>query len=182
MANLYTPMQAQAILGVSATGLRIYTTTYPKQLSTEATGKRRKFTEADLRFLAYIKARTDAGDNHRELLAELETAEGNARFDAFADQWQPPEPQYDEEEEGTTALVPVAALQAARLLLEDAQRREQEAREEAAAKQEESQRRERELQEQINQLLRELGMKEGELNALKNKPKGWLARLLGGGE
>ncbi len=54
------------MLGGSATGLRIYTTTYPDYLSTEATGKRRKFTEADLCFLSYVKTRTDIGDNHRE--------------------------------------------------------------------------------------------------------------------
>jgi hypothetical protein len=39
------------------------------------------------------------------------------------------------------------------------------------------------LQEQINQLLRELGKTEGELEALrKSKPKGFWQRLLGGGE
>jgi hypothetical protein len=51
----------------------------------------------------------------------------------------------------------------------DAQRREQEALQ-----------REKELQDRINELLRQLGYKEGELAALKNKPKGWWARLLGG--
>jgi hypothetical protein len=46
-----------------------------------------------------------------------------------------------------------------------------------------AQRSERQLQEQINQLLRELGKTEGELAALKApKPKGFWARLLGGGE
>ena len=59
----------------------------------------------------------------------------------------------------------------------DAQRREQAAREQ-------SDQREHKLQEQINQLLRELGHKEGELEALRAqgapaKPKGWWARLLG---
>jgi hypothetical protein len=55
----------------------------------------------------------------------------------------------------------------------DAQRREQQAREQA-------EKRERELQDKINQLLRELGHKEGELEALRaSKPKGWWARLLG---
>ena len=70
----------------------------------------------------------------------------------------------------------MAALQAAQALMMDAKRREEEAREQAKT-------RERELQEQINQLLRELGMKEGELAAYKaSKPKGFWARLLGGGE
>jgi len=61
---------------------------------------------------------------------------------------------------------------------EDAQRREQE----AAALQQTAQARERELQEQINQLLREVGKTEGEIAALKaSKPKGFWARLLGSG-
>lgn len=169
------------MLGISATGLRIYTTTYPRKLSTEATGKRRKFTEADLCFLAYIKERTDAGDNHRDLLNELETDEGKARFAAFEAQWQPLPP--DEEvatDEGSTAMVPVAQLHAVRLLWEDAQRREQEAKEETLAQQQAAQLREKDLQEQINQLLRELGHKEGELEALRaSKPKSFWARLLG---
>lgn len=81
------------------------------------------------------------------------------------------------------ALVPVAQLQAARALWEDAVRCEQEAKEEAAAQAQAAQQRERELQDQIDQLLRELGKTEGELEALrKSKPKGFWARLLGGGE
>ena len=72
----------------------------------------------------------------------------------------------------STALVPVGALQAAQALMLDAQRRE-----EAAAE------REAKLQEQVNQLQRELGKAEGELSALKApKPKGWWSRLLGSGE
>jgi hypothetical protein len=69
----------------------------------------------------------------------------------------------------------MATLQAAQALKMDAQRREEAAREEARL-------RERELQGQVNQLLRELGKTEGELAALKAKPKGWWARLFGGGE
>ena len=74
-------------------------------------------------------------------------------------------------------------LPAALLLVEDAQRREQEAKDEAAALQQAAQERERQLQEQINQLLRDLGHKEGELDALRaSKPKGFWSRLFGGGE
>lgn len=183
MATLYTPMQMQDMLGVSATGLRIYTTTYPDQLSTEATGKRRKFTEGDLCFLSYVKTRTDAGDNHREVLASLKTEDGKAQWQQFQDEWEAPESPVEAMEEQSTALVPIAAVQAATALMRDAQRREEEAREQAQVLRDEAAQRERELQEQINQLLRELGKTEGELAALKaSKPKGFWARLLGGGE
>lgn len=174
-------MQVQEMLGVSATGLRIYTTTYPDYLSTEATGKRRKFTEADLCFLSYVKTRTEAGDNHREVLTSLKTEEGKEQWQQFQDEWEPLESSTEPAEEAGTALVPMAALQAATALMRDAQRREEEAREQAQIAREEAAQRERELQEQINQLLRELGHKEGELEALKaSKPKGFWARLLGG--
>ena len=92
MPSLYTPKQAQELLEVSATGLRIYTVTYPKYLSTEATGKRRKFTEDDLCFLAYVKGRTDAGDNHGDVLQGLETEEGKAQWAIFKAGWQPLQP------------------------------------------------------------------------------------------
>lgn len=183
MATLYTPMQVQDILGVSATALRIYTNTYPTYLSTEATGKRRKFTEGDVCFLSFVKARTDAGDNHKEVLALLQTEEGKAQWAEYQTAWEPPDrPLSDDDAPIGTDLVPVAQLHAVRLLWEDAQRREQEAKEEAATLQAAAQQREKELQEQINQLLRELGHKEGELESLrKSKPKGFWARLLGGG-
>jgi DNA-binding transcriptional MerR regulator len=188
MTTLYTPKQAQEMLGVSATGLRIYTTNYPRHLSTEATGKRRKFTEADLCFLAYIKQRTDAGDNHRALLEELETDEGKARWHAFESAWQPlSPPDEEEEEERSTAMVPVAQLQAARLLFEDAQRREQEALELAAAQRQEALQRERELLDQLHRLQREMGKAEGKIESLEaqlkqpaQRPRSWWARMFGG--
>jgi DNA-binding transcriptional MerR regulator len=57
MPNLYTPMQVQELLEISATGLRIYTKTYTEQLTKEATSKRRRFTVEDLRWLAFVKLR-----------------------------------------------------------------------------------------------------------------------------
>jgi hypothetical protein len=71
--------------------------------------------------------------------------------------------------ESSTALVPVAALQAAQALMLDAQQRERELRDQL-------QQRDRELQ----QLQRELGKVEGELGALKAKPRSWWARMFGG--
>lgn len=166
MPTLYSPKRVTDLLGISASALRIYVDKYARRLSTEATTTPRKFTEADLHALAFVVAGTREGKTHDQILATWEEA-----YAAF--EWDLPE------EDGiagetTTALVPVAALQAAQALMLDAQRREQKAHELAES-------RERELQEQINQLLRELGHKEGELEALRAaRPKGFWARLLGG--
>ncbi len=165
MPPLYTPKAAAELLGISVSAVRLYTNTYTKHLSTEATGSPRRLTAGDLRFIAYVVSKTSTGQPHERVLAHLATEEGKEEFDAF--EWDAPEG-----EQANTALVPAAALQAAQALMLDAQRREQE-----------SLQRERELQEQINQLLRELGHKEGELEALRaSKPKGFWARLLGRGE
>lgn len=166
MAPLYTPKQAAALLGISVSAVRLYTNTYRKHLSTEATGNPRRLTETDLRLLAYVVSKTSTGQPHERILAHLETDEGKQEYDDF--DWEAP----DAEQEPSTALVPAAALQAAQALMLDAQRREQDALQ-----------REKELQEKIEQLLRELGHKEGELAALRaSKPKGFWARLLGSGE
>jgi DNA-binding transcriptional MerR regulator len=166
MATLYTPKRVTDLLGISASALRIYCDKYATKLSTEATTTPRKFTEGDLQALAFVVASTKEGKTHGDILAGWD--------DEYPDfEWDGPQNPTEATGGDNTALVPMAALQAAQALMLDAKRREEETREQAIA-------RERELQEQINQLLRELGMKEGELNALKNKPKGWLARLLGG--
>lgn len=163
MTALYSPKQAASVLGISVSAVRLYTNTYAKHLSTEATGNPRRLTEGDLRQIAFIVSKTGTGQPHERVLAHLETDEGRAEYAAF--EWEGP----DEEVEGNTALVPIAALQAAQALMMDAQRREEASRE-----------RERELQDQINQLLRELGKTEGELAALRSKPKGFWQRLFGG--
>jgi DNA-binding transcriptional MerR regulator len=176
MADLYTPKRATDILGISPSALRIYTDRYKTKLSTEATSTPRKFTEMDLRTLAFVVASTKEGKTHEQVLAAWK------EFDSF--EWEPPEAPVDAAGDTSTALVPIAQLQAAQALMLDAQRREQEAIE-----------RERELQERINQLQRELGKVEGalgktesELAALKamqqatppERSRSWWARLLGG--
>lgn len=169
MAALLTPKRICDQLGISQSALRIYCDKYARHLSTEATTTPRKFTEADLHTLAFVAASTREGKTHDQVLATWD--------EEYADfEWEATEQPTDPTQATGTALVPMAALQAAQALMLDAQRREEAAREEARE-------RERQLQEQINQLLRELGHKEGELEALrKSKPKGFWARLLGGGE
>lgn len=169
MADLLTPKRVCDALGISQSALRIYVDKYARYLSTEATTTPRKFTEADLHALAFVVASTKDGKTHDQILAVWDE-----EYPAF--EWEGPQSPTEATGDDSTALVPMAALQAAQALMLDAKRREEEAREQAVQ-------RERELQEQINQLLRELGHKEGELAALKaSKPKGFWARLLGSGE
>jgi DNA-binding transcriptional MerR regulator len=164
MTPLYTPKQAAELLGISVSAVRLYTNTYARHLSTEATSNPRRLTEADLRRIAYVVSKTSTGQAHERVLAHLATEAGQQEYDAF--EWESP----DAEQEANTALVPAGALQAAQALMLDAQRREEEARE-----------REKALQDRIEQLLRELGKTEGELAALRaSKPRSFWARLLGG--
>jgi DNA-binding transcriptional MerR regulator len=169
MASLYTPKRICDQLGISQSALRIYVDKYGRHLSTEATTTPRKFTEGDLQALAFVIASTREGKTHDQVLATWDE-----EYPGF--EWEPTVQPTDPTQGESTALVPMAALQAAQALMLDAQRREEMAREEARE-------REQKLQEQINQLLRELGKTEGELEALrKSKPKGFWQRLLGGGE
>lgn len=169
MADLYTPKRVCDLLGISQSALRIYVERYARHLSTEATTTPRKFTEADLHALAFVVASTREGKTHDQVLATWDEM-----YPAF--EWEATGQPTDPTGGDSTALVPMAALQAAQALMLDAQRREEVAREEARE-------RERELQDKINQLLRELGHKEGELEALRaSKPKGFWSRLFGGGE
>lgn len=172
MAALYTPKRICDQLGISQSALRIYCDKYARHLSTEATTTPRKFTEGDLHALAFVVASTREGKTHDQVLASWDQEYPQFEWEATE---QPTDPTGATAGD-STALVPMAALQAAQALMLDAQRREEQARTEA-------QERERQLQEQINQLLRELGKTEGELAALRaSKPKGFWARLLGGGE
>lgn len=169
MADLFSPKRVCDTLGISQSALRIYVDKYARKLSTEATTTPRKFTEADLHALAFVVASTREGRTHEQVLASWEET-----YPTF--EWEPTVQATDPTEGDRTALVPVSALKAAQALMLDAQRREEETREEARE-------RELQLQEQINQLLRELGHKEGELEALRAaKPKGFWARLLGSGQ
>jgi DNA-binding transcriptional MerR regulator len=185
MADLYSPKRATDILGISPSALRIYTDRYKSKLSTEATSTPRKFTEMDLRTLAFVVASTKEGKTHEQVLAAWE------EFDNF--EWEPPEVPIDAAGDASTALVPVAQLQAAQALMLDAQRREQEAivRAEAQARElrEQAQQRERELLDQVHRLQREMGKAEGKIEsleaqlrlpALPERSKSWWVRLFGG--
>lgn len=185
VSRLYSTKEASALAGASRQIIRTYTERYKEHFSREVQaepGQPRRFTERDLKLIAYIYQQTgQASQKHEQVQAAL-AAGALEQFD-----WQPPavtEGAEQGEMPPSTALVPVERLQAAQALMLDAQRREQEAtaRAEAQAQQlrEQAMQRERELQEQINQLLRELGHKEGELKVLKAKPKGFWQRLLGG--
>ena len=187
--NLFSIKIASEATGASKQVIRSYTQTYARWFSTEATpehGRERRFTAADLKLIAFIyqnvigQALNHNQVQERLVAGALNDFEWDVPIEAHGAPVEPPG-------DTGTMLVPFAQLQAARLLLEDAQRREQEAvaraEEQDRQLREQAQQRERELQEQINQLLRDLGHKEGELAALRaSKPKGFWARLFGGGE
>jgi len=181
MATLYTPKRVTALLGISASALRIYVDKYAEHLSTEATTTPRKFTEADLNALAFVVASTKEGKTHGEILAGWD--EEYALFE-WAPRGFPPQTPTEATGGEATALVPMAALQAAQALMLDAKRREEEAREQAIA-------RERELLDQLHQLQREMGKAEGKIESLeaqlqqpapRRKSPAWWVRLFGGGE
>ena len=166
---LYTPKQATQITGASASSLRNYTSAYARYFSTEATSTPRKFTDADLKLIAFIMHLTkERGMKHAEVAEALQSGE----LDNFT--WEPSESEPEFQEIGSesfesTALVPLANLQAAQLLLQEAQRREEAAIE-----------RQRELQARIEELVRELGEAKGELKAIQNRRPPWFRRIFGG--
>jgi septal ring factor EnvC (AmiA/AmiB activator) len=128
-----------------------------------------------------VVASTREGKTHDQVLAAWDE-----EYPTF--EWEATE---QPTEGASTALVSVAALQAAQALMMDAQRREQEARERIQSLLEHSEERERRIREQedqkaqglreeLNQLQRELGRLEGELTALKYKRnQSWWARIWG---
>jgi DNA-binding transcriptional MerR regulator len=159
---LYSPRQAAIALGISPSAIRNYTNTYSRHLSTEATSNPRRLTESDLRVIGYVVSKTATGLSHDRVLALLATEAGQQELAEYA--WEVPED--EAEPEPSTALVPLAQLQAAQALMLDAQRREHDALQ-----------REQELQAKINELMLELGKAQGELVARKSG--GWWARLFG---
>lgn len=162
MPTLYTPKAAAALLGVSPAALRKYAGIYARHLSTEATGTPRAFTVADMRLFAFVAHATAMGRTHSAIQESI-TGQGED-FAAFS--WDAPDDTENAGEAPSTALVPVAQLQAAQALLQDAQRREADARAEAEA-----------ARERIATLERELGRAEGELAARRRSL--W-AKLFGG--
>ena len=177
--NLFTVKQASEITDASRQSIRSYTATYARFFSTEATpehGGERKFTRDDLKLIAYIAGSTAFGSSHEEIIKELE---GDA-LSLF--RWEPPEapPKPSEpKQDANTSLVPIERLHAMAAQLHTTQalieKGEERIKEETARAQV--------LQDKLIEAQRELGKLEGELAALKaSKPKGFWARLLGGGE
>jgi hypothetical protein len=179
MSEYYSTKDVSELTRASKQIIRTYTSTYARYFSTEATpeiGKPRRFTETDVKLIAYIYHHTQEENlNHEQVLAQL----ASGALEIFA--WEIPEqqnkaytalPERSESwEYDTGALIPLERLQAAQALLLDVQRREDNAREEV-----------KRLQERINQLERELGTAQGELNILKSqrrKPPKWWTTLFG---
>ena len=94
-------------------------------------GQPRRFTEHELKLIAYIYQRTGQQSQTYE---QVQTSLAVGALEQF--DWQPPEAT-ERAKQGevppSTARVPAERLQAAQALMLDAQRREQEAREQAQA-------------------------------------------------
>lgn len=190
----YTTSAAAARLGVARQTIRAYAARYARFLSTEGApaerGQARRFTEADLKTLAYVRHHTELGATHDQVTEQLiadaldawewEEAGNSASRDA--------QTIAQDDTGGHGALVPAERLLAAQALLQDAQTRlaAEEAKNEARlAAQEAAYKGEvAALQGELRALERALGQREGELAAAlaQAKPKGFWSRLLGGGE
>lgn len=195
-SGYYGTAEAARATGISRPALRAYTgqkSPFRRWLSTEAApaseSTPRRFTEQDLRLLAYIYQRTKAGARKDSLLAELEASAG-ALPPEF--EWHPAEPEQVAEGEpagqsASTMLITSDQASLLRAMVAAAEQRSQEAREreqqalerekEARAAAEASVERERALQERVAGLERALGEAEGHLKARK-RPR-WLASLFG---
>lgn len=182
MAAIYTTKQASELTGASKGIIRQYTKNYARYLSTEATpeaGGERKFTEADLRLIAYIYQQTNAHKQTHNVV--LEALAGGA-LDDF--EWEVPlAPSEHPDSVGGIggALVPMERLIAVQALL-------QSERDDRLRLIE----REQELSERLEGVQRLLGEAQGELKATKaqleevrprrRQPPGWWRAIFGGGE
>lgn len=170
--DYYSTKDAAARSGASRQAIRAYTARHARYFSTEGApterGQARKFTEADIKLLAFIRhLTTDQGLTHDAVGEQL--AAGALDKWVWASHSAPSAT--EERQEATGTLVSYERLQAALALLNDTKERE-----DALAAQLEA------SQAEIRALERALGKAEGELTALKGQPKGkgFWARLLGG--
>lgn len=171
MKTLYSVKDAAEATGTSKAALRSYTKTYARFLSTEATperGEARAFTADDLRLIRYVFEQTDAGATHQQVTERLNAGE------LALYQWYPKEDgeeEDDENEAATTALITADVAKVAQALVEEARQRE------AAALA-----RQQELQDRVEQLLRELGEAQGRIAAEKEtryNPPTWIKVIFG---
>jgi DNA-binding transcriptional MerR regulator len=173
MKEYYTPNEVASLIGASKQAIRNYTGIYARYLSTEATPERggvRRFTESDVKLLAFVYTKTSIENlTHEQILERL----GQGELEAF--EFHIPQKEGKEEQAAdlSTALVPLERLQASQALLADAQRREVQVTEEAKQ-------REQTLQTEINRLNQELGRAQGELAVYKRRRPAWWVRLFGG--
>ena len=173
MRDLYSVKEASALTGIARPTLRTYTVKYARHLSTEATpepGKERRFTEADLRLLAFVYQYTDAGETHEQVIDRLAAGELERFAWSLPDSPESPPSDVDAPESASTALVPIERYAAVQTLLQDAQRREREALDKLAA-----------AEGELRRLERELGAAQGRLSAQYRAPT-WWRRLFGGSQ
>ena len=175
MSDYYTPKAASELTGASRQILRTYTQRYARYLSNDATpeaGQGRRFSDADLKVIAFVYQRTSAGETHEQVLERLAAGE----LEQFTWQAPAPDPTPQAPESTGSALVPFERLQTAHALMLDAQRREQLLAEQTAAQV-------AILQAEVQRLTLALGRAEGEAATLKaaryRAPK-WVRSIFGG--
>ena len=183
--DYYSPKDVTEVTGASASAVRIYTDRYARYLSTEATAIPRKFTLSDMKLIAFIVHCTkERAMTHDQVEASLKAGELEA-FD-----WEMPVQSKDTaQQEQSTALVPVAQLQAVQYVLEETRQREAKALQAAEALRTEATARAQTLQDEIARLQHELGQAQGALSqaketiesqrATRRRPRWWVA-LFGG--
>ena len=166
---MQTTAQVAKLANISVQSVRNYTRTFSELLSPHARGEHgdRLYNEADVEMVCKIAVLRKCGVPPGEIIEQIRWEQAQEFVDVASPQSkeQAAEPTTESTKDDAVEFVPIEVLQATQALMLDAQRRE------------------RQLQEQINQLLRELGHKEGELEARRaSKPKSFWARLLGRGE
>ena len=120
MTDFYSVGDVSKMVSVSVASIRSYATRYAALMSPTATpapGQVRRFSDADVRVIAYVYERTAQGKTHEEVHVEL--LEG--ALDGW--EWIPPAPTEATEtasertDDAREALVPVSQLHAAQVLV-----------------------------------------------------------------
>ncbi|MCB0094305.1 MAG: MerR family transcriptional regulator [Caldilineaceae bacterium] len=171
MADYYSVGEVSKLTGASVASIRVYGARYVKYMSPTATpepGQMRRFSEDDVKLIAYIYHSTTEGVNHDQVQERLDAG----ALDSF--EWNPPEEQKPEQEPETysSALVPIERLHA----LNEVLQRETAERERLATSTQE-------LQKEIARLNADLGKAQGIAETLASQnarlTRSWWRKLLG---
>ena len=171
MADFYSVSDVSKLVGASVASIRSYAARYASFMSPTATptaGQVRRFSDGDVKLIAYVYEQTANGATHDQVLDRLT----NGALDAW--NWTPPIPieAADTSSEGVDdakeGLVPISQLRAAQVLVEDARQREQKAADSL-----------RQAQSRIELLQSELGQAQGALEVYRRRRPRWWSAIFG---